>query len=88
MADIKHFSIESLTRDLQTEKPVWPLSSFGPAKCQPTLIADLDESPEEMRVKAAQAARAGNIQEYVRPLSPFFSASKDPMRTVTPPTRS
>ena len=44
---------------------MWPLSSFGPAKMQPTLIGGLDDSPEEMRVKAAQAARAGTTQDYV-----------------------
>ena len=63
---LRESSIETLTRDLDSEKPVWPLSCFGPAKLQPTLIANLDESPEELRVKAAEAARNGTIQEYVR----------------------
>ncbi|KAI9057656.1 hypothetical protein FKP32DRAFT_1681336, partial [Trametes sanguinea] len=57
--------VESIVRDLESEKPIWPLSSYGPAKLQPTLIANLDESPEELRVKAAEAARKGTVQEYL-----------------------
>lgn len=45
---------------------------------QPTLIAELDESPEEMRFRAAQAARAGTIQEYVRPTSSLIRANLPP----------
>lgn len=62
------FSQELITRDLnpRSDKPLWPLSSYGPAKYQPTLVPGLDESPEEMRVKAESALKAGNIQEYVR----------------------
>ena len=66
-------SIESITRDLESEKPVWPLSCYGPAKMQPTLIGGLDESMEELRVRATQAAKAGTTQDYVR-LSIFHSA--------------
>ncbi|KAJ2995195.1 hypothetical protein NUW54_g7432 [Trametes sanguinea] len=62
----REISVESIVRDLESEKPIWPLSSYGPAKLQPTLIANLDESPEELRVKAAEAARKGTVQEYVR----------------------
>lgn len=60
-------SEEGMSKDLtpNSDKPLWPLSSYGPAKYQPNLLTDLDESPEEMRVKAAQAAKNGNIQEYV-----------------------
>lgn len=59
---------ESMTKDLTSsiDRPIWPLTSYGPAKFQPTLIAGLDESPEELRVKAATAAKTGAIQEYVR----------------------
>ena len=58
-----------ITRDLENERPIWPLSTYGPAKYQPTLMTGLDMSPEELRVKAAEAARAGTTQEYVRPIS-------------------
>lgn len=56
-----------MTSDLtpQTDKPLWPLSSYGAAKHEPTLLKDLDESPEELRVRAATAIRAGNVNEYV-----------------------
>ena len=53
---------------------MWPLSSFGPAKHQPNLVGPLDDSPEELRVKAAQAAKAGTTQDYVSTLTlaPFL----------------
>ncbi len=57
------------------------MSCYGPAKMQPTLIGNLDESMEEMRVKAAQAAKAGTIQDYVRPY--LFSSSADPDWSAT-----
>ena len=62
------FSIDSMTRDLtaHVDKPLWPLSSYGPAKSEPNLLSGLDESPEELRVRAVTALRAGNTNEYVR----------------------
>ena len=54
-----------------SDKPLWPLSSYGPAKAVPTLLGGLDESPEELRVKAAQALKAGTTADYVcNPFSP------------------
>ena len=58
-------SVDSIKQDLESEVPMWPLSSFGPAKHQPNLVGPLDDSPEELRVKAAQAAKAGTTQDYV-----------------------
>lgn len=58
-------SMEGMSSDLQKEKPLWPLSSYGPAKGQQTIVPGLDESPEEMRVKAFEAAKAGTTSEYV-----------------------
>jgi nucleoporin NUP42 len=49
----------------QSDKPLWPLSCYGAAKHEPTLLKDLDESPEEMRVRAVAANQVGNINEYV-----------------------
>jgi len=56
-----------MTHDLtpQVDKPIWPLSSYGAAKHEPTLISGLDESPEELRFRAVIALQAGNINEYV-----------------------
>ena len=39
---------------------------YTPAKHEPLLIPGLDESPEELRVKAAAAVSSGNINAYVR----------------------
>jgi len=57
----------SITDDLTPgkDKPAWPISSYGCAKFEPTMIAGLDQSPEEMRVMALKAIAAGNANEYV-----------------------
>ncbi|KAI6034856.1 hypothetical protein F5J12DRAFT_1723 [Pisolithus orientalis] len=62
------FTTESLTNDVTplNEKPLWPLSSYGAAKHEKTLISGLDESPEELRVKAVAAVKAGTTNEYVK----------------------
>lgn len=52
------------------EKPLWPLSSYGPSKYEPIVISGLDESPEELRLKAVTALKAGTTDEYVRGASP------------------
>ena len=48
------------------DKPLWPLSSYGPAKYEPLVISGLDESPEELRLKAVLALKGGTTGEYVR----------------------
>ena len=60
-------SAVNIAQDLtpNKEKPLWPLSSYAPSKHEPLLLAGLDESPEELRVKAFTALKAGNINEYV-----------------------
>jgi nucleoporin NUP42 len=57
-----------MTKDVTpgVDKPLWPLSSYGPAKFEPVLIANLDESPDELRVRAVMASKAGSINDYVR----------------------
>ncbi|KAK0190343.1 hypothetical protein F5146DRAFT_1102783 [Armillaria mellea] len=62
------FTQESITKDLtaNVDKPLWPLSSFGPAKHEPLLIKGLDESPEELRVQAFKALTSGNVNQYVQ----------------------
>lgn len=56
-----------MTKDLTPgmDKPMWPLTSYGPAKNEPTLITRFDESPEELRYRAVSAAKTGQISEYV-----------------------
>lgn len=51
---------------------MWPLSSYAPSKHEPLLIPGLDESPEELRVKAAAAVASGNINAYVSPCDHFI----------------
>jgi hypothetical protein len=61
-------STDSIVKDLtpQVDKPSWPLSSYGPAKYEPVLIPNLDESQEELRVRAQAALKAGTPNDYVR----------------------
>lgn len=51
---------ESIKKDFTPDdgKPLWPLSSYGPAKGEKTLLTGLDESPEELRLMAWQAFRS------------------------------
>lgn len=60
-------SAQSMVNDMSQggEKPSWPLSCYAPAKHEPVLIPGLDESSEELRVKAYVAIKAGNLSEYV-----------------------
>ena len=55
-------------RDLRSgvEKPLWSLSSYGPAKYEPNLILGLDLSFEELRVNAVTALQNNTGAEYVR----------------------
>lgn len=56
-----------MTTDLtpQKDKPLWPLSVYAPAKGEPSLLTELDESPEELRIKAHLALKNGSMNEYV-----------------------
>ncbi|CEL61956.1 Nucleoporin-like protein amo1 OS=Schizosaccharomyces pombe (strain 972 / ATCC 24843) GN=amo1 PE=4 SV=1 [Rhizoctonia solani AG-1 IB] len=61
------FDADSLRKDLTQgiDRPLYPLSSYGPGKCVPCIIDGLDESPEELRVAAWAATReAGGIESY------------------------
>lgn len=54
--------------DLTTERPIWPLSSYGPGKNAPLQLmeGEVEQSPEEMRVRHYLAVAKGNPQESVR----------------------
>ncbi|KAF8165892.1 hypothetical protein B0H34DRAFT_787201 [Crassisporium funariophilum] len=62
------YNAANIANDLtaHVDKPLWPLTSYAPAKHEPLLLAGLDESPEELRVKAFTAIRAGNVNEYLQ----------------------
>ncbi|TFK69409.1 hypothetical protein BDN72DRAFT_840374 [Pluteus cervinus] len=61
------FTQETIASDLtqHKDKPLWPLSCYAPAKGEPNVLSGLDESPEELRVRAHTARQAGNLSEYV-----------------------
>lgn len=62
----QHYSETSIKTDLTTEKPVWDLSIYGPAKEEPNMIVGTDLSPEEDRVKYYQSRlQTGNETQYV-----------------------
>ncbi len=58
-----------MKRDMADERPLWPLSSYGAAKNAPNLLADLDLSSEELRVRAYDAQKSGQMRQYVRLLN-------------------
>jgi hypothetical protein len=66
--NLPSISSDSILKDLTADmdKPMWPLSSYGPARNEPVLIPNLDESPEELRVKAFTAIQSGTPDAYVR----------------------
>ncbi|KDR84254.1 hypothetical protein GALMADRAFT_87139 [Galerina marginata CBS 339.88] len=61
------FTAAQIKNDLteSVDKPIWPLSSYAAAKHEPLLISGLDESAEELRVKAFTASQAGSLNEYL-----------------------
>jgi len=58
------FSAESIKQDLTIERPIWALTSYGPAKNEPNLIGGIDLSPDELRWEYVQAVKANNPQLY------------------------
>ncbi|KAF9235577.1 hypothetical protein BU15DRAFT_77894 [Melanogaster broomeanus] len=62
------YTTESIAHDITPykDKPLWPLSSYGPAKHEVVVIGGLDESPEELRLKAVTALKTVTIHEYVQ----------------------
>jgi hypothetical protein len=59
---------ETIKLDLTEDRPTWPLSSYGPGKNAPLQLmeGDIEQSPEEMRVRHYLAVAKGNPQESVR----------------------
>ncbi|KAG6902201.1 hypothetical protein C0995_003033 [Termitomyces sp. Mi166 len=64
------FTEEILANDLtpQRDKPLWPLSTYGPARHEPNLLANLDTSPEELRYQAFISKQEGKAELY----PPFY----------------
>ncbi|KJA29545.1 hypothetical protein HYPSUDRAFT_152370, partial [Hypholoma sublateritium FD-334 SS-4] len=60
------FTAAAILSDLSGDQPVWLLSSYGPSKAEPCLLAGIDESPEELRVKYTLAVKAGTGNEYLQ----------------------
>lgn len=58
------FSTDSIKQDLSLERPIWALSSYGPAKHEPNLIGGVDLSPEELRIEFCKARSANNAALY------------------------
>ncbi|KAE9404129.1 hypothetical protein BT96DRAFT_439985 [Gymnopus androsaceus JB14] len=62
------FTQDSITLDLTLgkEKPLWPLSSYGPAKNEPNVISGLDISSEELRFNAWEAKAKNDLNGYIQ----------------------
>jgi hypothetical protein len=65
-----------LITDLDTDRPQWRLTSYGPSGAG-NLVEGKDVSPEELRMRMLESN--GNQQAYVRmmPLSPAASVRAD-----------
>lgn len=61
-------SIEGLKADLTVERPSYALTCYGAAKGDPNLISDVDESPEELRLRFYQARAQNDPSLYVSSL--------------------
>lgn len=58
---------EGIQTDLGANgRPLWKLTAYAPARCEPNLVAGLDMSPEEDRILAYQARQMGQEAAYVR----------------------
>jgi len=55
-----HLSKDVITVDLKGERPIWPLSAYGPGKDAPRQLIDGDMSPEELRSQFYKARASGN----------------------------
>lgn len=58
-------SASTIRKDLTEERPLWPFSSYGPAKGEKLLIANEDVSQDELRAKFYEARLANNPALYV-----------------------
>jgi hypothetical protein len=67
---LTHLRPDTMKRDMVDERPLWPLSSYAAAKNAPNLLADLDLSSDELRVRAYEAQKSSQMQQYVRLLNP------------------
>ena len=66
-------SVEDIRRDLTTDKPLWPLTSYCPIKNgSANLINNQDISFEELRVSAYQALNGNTMQQYQQELDSRF----------------
>lgn len=58
---------DGISTDLGSNgRPIWKLTTYAPARCEPNLIEGLDVSPEEDRILAYQARQMGQEAAYVR----------------------
>lgn len=47
------------------ERPLWMFSAYGTAKGEPNMVTELEESPDELRVKFTKAQLSNNLAQYV-----------------------
>jgi nucleoporin NUP42 len=53
---------------MTTDRPIWPMSCYGPGTDAPRQLieGDVEQSPEEMRVRAYLMVAQGEQQQIVR----------------------
>ncbi|KAG2177222.1 hypothetical protein INT43_007879, partial [Umbelopsis isabellina] len=74
----------SIKTDLTTEKPIWDLSIYGPAKEEPNMIVGTDLSPEEDRVKYYQSRlQTGNETQYLQEREQLVQKMNQQVTSIT-----
>jgi nucleoporin NUP42 len=75
---------ETIKDDLTGDRPIWPLSSYGPGKNAPLQLmeGDVEQSPEEMRVRHYLAVAKGNPQESVQLEAQFAAKANEAIQRI------
>ncbi|KAI9360406.1 hypothetical protein DFJ73DRAFT_815592 [Zopfochytrium polystomum] len=57
--------VEGTRKDMQSERPIWKLSSFGYCPGEPCMMSGLEISPEEARMFCWIAMKKGSLQNEI-----------------------
>ncbi|OQO05188.1 hypothetical protein B0A48_08208 [Cryoendolithus antarcticus] len=75
---------DNIRVDLTTDRPIWPLTAYGPGRNAPAQLieGDLEMSPEEMRVMYYLAMTTGNTQQAIAQEAQAAAKSNEAVQTI------
>ncbi|KAK6443533.1 hypothetical protein LTR95_000360 [Oleoguttula sp. CCFEE 5521] len=75
---------DNIRVDLTTDRPIWPLTSYGPGRNAPAQLieGELETSPEEMRVMYYLAMTTGNTQQAIAQEAQAAAKSNEAVQTI------